>query len=45
MKKIAILNSTGSIGLNTLDIIKNKTNFEVILLQQNINKVFVSKKF
>ena len=48
-KKIAILGSTGSIGLNTLDIIKNdKNNFEVILLStnKNINKVFEqAKKF
>ena len=35
-KKIAILGSTGSIGKNTLDIIKkNKNNFEVVLLTAN----------
>ena len=40
-KKIAILGSTGSIGENTLDIIKkDKKNFEIILLStnRNINK-------
>ena len=37
-KKIAILGSTGSIGLNTLKIIKNdKNNFDVILLSTNKN--------
>ena len=37
-KKIAILGSTGSIGENTLNIIKNdKKNFEVILLTANKN--------
>jgi len=42
-KKIAILGSTGSIGENTLKIIKkNKKNFEVNLLtsNKNINKIF-----
>ena len=46
-KKIAILGSTGSIGENTLKIIKkDKNNFEVILLStnRNINKV-ISKFF
>ena len=37
-KKIAILGSTGSIGKNTLDIIKkNKNTFEVVLLTANKN--------
>mgnify|MGYP005991425045 FL=1 len=37
-KKIVILGSTGSIGQNTLKIIKkNKKNFEVILLSTNKN--------
>ena len=37
-KKIAIFGSTGSIGKNTLDIIKkNKNTFEVVLLTANKN--------
>ena len=37
-KKIAILGSTGSIGVTTLNIIKkDKNNFEVILLSTNNN--------
>ena len=37
-KKIAILGSTGSIGLTTLDIIyKNKKSFEIELLSTNGN--------
>ena len=37
-KKIAILGSTGSIGLTTLDIIyQNKKSFEVELLSTNRN--------
>ena len=46
-KKIVILGSTGSIGENTLKIIKNdKKKFEVILLStnKNINKVFKQAK-
>tara|TARA_Y100001970_G_scaffold268882_1_gene360652 strand:- start:3232 stop:4395 length:1164 start_codon:yes stop_codon:yes gene_type:complete len=42
-KKIAILGSTGSIGENTLKIIKiDKKNFEINLLStnRNINKIF-----
>ena len=42
-KKIAILGSTGSIGENTLKIIKkDKKNFEINLLttNKNINKIF-----
>ena len=36
--KIVILGSTGSIGKNTLDIVKkNKKNFEVVLLTANKN--------
>ncbi len=40
-KKIIILGSTGSVGQNTIDILKkDKKNFEIILLstQKNINK-------
>ena len=37
-KKIAIFGSTGSIGKNTLDIVKkNKNTFEVVLLTANKN--------
>jgi len=37
-KKIAILGSTGSIGISTLDVIsKDKKNFEVVLLTANNN--------
>jgi len=37
-KKIAILGSTGSIGMSTLDVIgKDKKNFEVVLLTANNN--------
>ena len=46
-KKIAILGSTGSIGENTLKIIKrDKKNFEVNLLttNKNINKIFKQAK-
>ena len=46
-KKIAILGSTGSIGENTLKIIKqDKKNFEIILLStnKNINKIFKQAK-
>ena len=46
-KKIAILGSTGSIGVNTLKIIKkDKKNFEVNLLttNKNINKIFKQAK-
>ena len=42
-KKIAILGSTGSIGVNTLNILKrDKKSFEVNLLttNKNINKIF-----
>ena len=46
-KKIAILGSTGSIGENTLKIIKSdKKNFDVVLLStnKNINKVLNQAK-
>ncbi len=46
-KKIAILGSTGSIGENTLRIIKkDKKNFDIILLStnKNINKIFKQAK-
>ena len=37
-KKIVILGSTGSIGKNTIDVIrKNKKNFNVVLLSTNSN--------
>ena len=45
-KKIIILGSTGSVGQNTIDILKkDKKNFEIILLstQKNINKIFDQK--
>ena len=39
--KIAILGSTGSIGNNTLDIIKkDKKSFEIVLLTANNNYTF-----
>ncbi len=44
-KKIAILGSTGSIGENTLKIVKqNKKNFEIILLTTNKNLTKVLKQ-
>ncbi len=44
-KKIAILGSTGSIGRQTLDIIrKNKKDFKVILLTANKNYNLLSKQ-
>ena len=37
-KKIAILGSTGSIGKQTLDVVKNyKNNFDIVLLSTNKN--------
>ena len=37
-KKIAILGSTGSIGISTLEVIKkDKNNFDVIFLSANNN--------
>ena len=45
MKKVAILGSTGSIGKQTLDIIrKNKKNFKVLLLTANKNHNLLSKQ-
>ena len=44
-KKIAILGSTGSIGRQTLDIIrKNKKNFKIMLLTANKNHNLLSKQ-
>tara|TARA_B100001121_G_scaffold295563_1_gene300127 strand:+ start:122 stop:1285 length:1164 start_codon:yes stop_codon:yes gene_type:complete len=44
-KKIAILGSTGSIGITVLDIIrKDKKNFEVILLTANTNYKLLLKQ-
>ena len=44
-KKIAILGSTGSIGRQTLDIVKkNKKDFKVILLTANKNHNLLSKQ-
>ena len=44
-KKIAILGSTGSIGKQTLEIIKNnKNNFDIILLSTNENVKEISKQ-
>ena len=34
-KKIAILGSTGSIGKQTLEIIKDKNKFKIVLLSSN----------
>ena len=45
MKKIAILGSTGSIGKQTIDIIrKNKKNFKILLLTANKNHNLLSKQ-
>jgi len=48
-KKIAILGSTGSIGMSTLEVIKkDKRNFDVILLSANNNYkklIYQAKKF
>ena len=45
MKKIAILGSTGSIGKQTLDIIRrNKKNFNIYLLTTNKNHFLLSKQ-
>ena len=44
-KKIAILGSTGSIGKQTLEIVKkNKKNFEIFLLSTNKNLKEISKQ-
>ena len=44
-KKIAILGSTGSIGRQTIDIIrKDKKNFEILLLTANKNYNLLSKQ-
>ena len=44
-KKIAILGSTGSIGKQTIDIIrKDKKNFEILLLTANNNHYSLSKQ-
>ncbi len=45
MKKIIILGSTGSIGRQTLDIIKkDKKNFKVVLLSTDRNIGLISKQ-
>ena len=45
MKKIVILGSTGSIGKQTLDVIrKNKKNFKILLLTTNKNHILLSKQ-
>ena len=45
MKKIIILGSTGSIGKQTLEIIKNnKKNFKVVLLSTDKNIKLISKQ-
>ena len=45
MKKIAILGSTGSIGKQTIDIIrKNKKDFKIYLLTTNKNHALLSKQ-
>ena len=44
-KKIAILGSTGSVGKQTINIIrKNKKNFKVLLLTANKNHKLLSKQ-
>ena len=46
-KKIAILGSTGSIGVNTLNIIKRdfkKFNVNLLTTNKNINKIFKQSK-
>ena len=44
-KKIAILGSTGSVGKNTISIIrKDKKNFKVVLLSTNSNVKEVLKQ-
>ena len=45
MKKIIILGSTGSIGRQTLEIIKkDKKNFKVVLLSTDKNINLISKQ-
>ena len=45
MKKIAILGSTGSIGKQTINVIrKDKKNFKIILLTTNKNHNLISKQ-
>ena len=45
MKKIAILGSTGSIGKQTLEIIKkDKKNFKILLLTAEKNHFLLSKQ-
>ena len=45
MKKIAILGSTGSVGKQTMDIIrKDKKNFKICLLTANKNHKLLSKQ-
>ena len=36
-KKITILGSTGSIGINTLDVVRASTKFDVFALSANSN--------
>jgi 1-deoxy-D-xylulose 5-phosphate reductoisomerase len=46
-KKIVILGSTGSIGVNTLKVIgNNKRDFEIVLLStnKNVKKIIQSAK-
>ncbi len=45
MKKIAILGSTGSVGKQTIDIVrKDKKNFKILLLTANKNYKLLSKQ-
>ena len=45
MKKVAILGSTGSIGKQTIDVIrKNKKKFKILLLTANKNHNLLSKQ-
>ena len=46
-KKIVILGSTGSVGVNTLKVIRNnKSDFEILLLStnKNVKKLSIKQK-
>lgn len=44
MKRIAILGSTGSIGRQTLDVVRHSGNFKVVSLTANTNKELLLKQ-
>ena len=44
MKKIAILGSTGSIGTQTLDVVRNNDDLEVVSLVAGSNIDLLEKK-